>query len=48
MDELVKKELRRYIDSEIDFMESVGATTAESVFEYGKYIIKIGIESESL
>jgi hypothetical protein len=48
MDDLTKKELRKYIDAQIHFMKGIGASSSSCKFEHDKYTFEIKIESKSL
>lgn len=48
MDDLTKKELRKYIDAQIHFMKGIGASSSSCKFEHDKYTFEIKIETKSL
>lgn len=48
MDDLTKKELRKYIDAQLHFMKGIGASSSSCKFEHDKYTFEIKIESNSL
>lgn len=48
MDDLTKKELRKYLDAQIHFMKGVGASRSSCKFELDTFTIEFLIEDKSL